>query len=63
MANCNNKYIELLDRFYSGETSSEVAALLRPAMVNNQIADGQLAKYYGQKWDSADVHMYQALQQ
>jgi ferric-dicitrate binding protein FerR (iron transport regulator) len=32
-------------------------------MENNEIADDQLEKYYGQKWDSADVHMDQAQQE
>ena len=61
MAN-SNRYIDILDRFYRGETSADEEALLRSAIENGEIADESLEVYYRKQWDAAGGRMDQERQ-
>lgn len=57
-----NKYINLLDRYYRGETSADEEAMLRSAIRNGEIEEDSLEKYYRNKWDAAGDSMDEQLQ-
>lgn len=57
-----NKHIDLLDRFYRGETSAEEELMLRSAIENGEISENDLEKYYKKQWDTAGSEMDRAQQ-
>lgn len=59
----SSKYIEILDRFYKGETSAEEEAILRSAIEDGKIADKSLEMYYRKQWDAASGQMDQEQQE
>ena len=52
-----SKYINLLDRYYRGETSAEEEAMLRSAIRSGEIEEDSLERYYRSKWDAAGDSM------
>ena len=52
-----NKHIDLLDRFYRGETSAEEDTMLRNALESGEVSEKDLERYYRKQWNSAGDEM------
>lgn len=49
----SNKHIDLLNRFYRGETSAEEETMLHRAFENGEISEKDLEGYYKDQWNAA----------
>ena len=52
-----NKHIDLLNRFYRGETSAEEETMLHRAFENGEISEKDLEGYYKEQWNAAGKDM------
>ena len=57
-----NKHIDLLDRYYRGETSADEEMALLYAIENGEIPEEELDRYYKSKWNASGDEMDPALQ-
>ena len=52
-----NRYIDLLDKFYRGETSADEELMLRSAFENGDLTEKYLEGYYKRQWNTAEDSM------
>lgn len=57
-----NKHIDLLDRYYRGETSADEEMKLLYAIEKGEIPEEELERYYRKQWNAAGNEMDPALQ-